>query len=143
MSSATTASTPIQKRSKLSKKFLFGAIAVVAVTTLATPVAAGKLPTHNSHSANNLQHPKAKYPLTMSAATTASTPIQKRSKLSKKFLFGAVTIVVVAVTTLAIPVAAGFRCSDSQACANYCFSIGGDGGYCGGSQWRTFYCNTI
>ncbi|KAF9123986.1 hypothetical protein BGW39_008542 [Mortierella sp. 14UC] len=76
-------------------------------------------------------------------ATSPSTPVavmtQKRSKFSKKFLLGAVA--VVAATTLATPVAAGFGCPDSQACANYCLSIHRNGGYCGGFLWHTCYCN--
>ncbi|KAF9096481.1 hypothetical protein BGX29_008559, partial [Mortierella sp. GBA35] len=40
--SAAAAPAPIQKRSnKLNKKFLLAAVAVVAVATLVTPVAAG------------------------------------------------------------------------------------------------------
>ncbi|KAF9427637.1 hypothetical protein BGZ94_004519 [Podila epigama] len=35
----------------------------------------------------------------------------------------------------------GFNCPDSQACANYCLSIGRNGGYCGGFLWHTCYCN--
>ncbi|KAF9327400.1 hypothetical protein BGZ91_001485 [Linnemannia elongata] len=76
--------------------------------------------------------------MTMSAAA-ASTPIQKRSKLSKKFLLG--VIVVVAVATLATPVTAGFGCPDSQACSNYCKTIDRNGGYCGGFLYHTCKCN--
>ncbi|KAF8951054.1 hypothetical protein BGZ52_000528 [Haplosporangium bisporale] len=35
----------------------------------------------------------------------------------------------------------GFGCPDSQSCANYCLSIGRNGGYCGGFLWHTCYCN--
>ncbi|KAK3835056.1 MAG: hypothetical protein J3R72DRAFT_451782 [Linnemannia gamsii] len=76
------------------------------------------------------------------ATSTPASPIvaQKRSKaISKKFLLGA--IAVVAVTTLATPVAAGFGCPDSQACSNYCKTIHRNGGYCGGFLWHTCYCN--
>ncbi|KAF9931669.1 glucokinase [Linnemannia zychae] len=71
-----------------------------------------------------------------------SALVQKRSnKLSKKFLIGVVA--AVAVATLVTPVAAGFGCPDSQACANYCFSIHRNGGYCGGLFWHTCYCNQM
>ncbi|KAF9338450.1 hypothetical protein BGZ91_008806 [Linnemannia elongata] len=65
----------------------------------------------------------------MSAAAGACAPIQMRSKLSKKFLLGA--FAVVAVATLAIPVAADFGCPLAQTCNKYSLSINLKGGYCG------------
>ncbi|KAF9296055.1 hypothetical protein BGZ88_000841 [Linnemannia elongata] len=73
------------------------------------------------------------------SAAAASNPIQKRSKLSKKFLLG--VFAVVAVATLATPVTAGFGCPDSQACSNYCKTIDRNGGYCGGFLYHTCKCN--
>ncbi|KAK5805710.1 hypothetical protein F5H01DRAFT_354306 [Linnemannia elongata] len=75
----------------------------------------------------------------MSAAAGASTPIHMRSKLSKKFLLGA--FAVVAVATLATPVAADFGCPLAQTCNKYCLSINLKGGYCGGNLHLNCYCH--
>ncbi|KAG0276312.1 hypothetical protein BGZ95_007705 [Linnemannia exigua] len=73
-------------------------------------------------------------------AAAAYNPVQKNSKaIPKRFLFSAVA--VVAVVTLATPVAAGFGCPNSQACSNYCITIGRNGGSCGGLLWHTCKCN--